>query len=269
MENYQLFMIADRQYRIDENIMLMKKIKTEIIKYEPIKLKLSILNSEYVRLNERLKKLDFAYKKYTDKNNLYYKSNIIQLLSEAIIEKDEQIKFANCLKEGNKNRNSNKLLVFLTSFKHFYQYQNELAYDTNNEKVSFFYVVYQYIKQYDKFKKNISFTIESNDIISVLLLKYEIEKRKMVEEVEKLNIELEDRRQFLWNYHKKWPILNQKLQEVQNKINQLSTSHEYMMYKQKIQEYSDLDIQNKNYQCQIENIKEINKQQYSKQKKCA
>lgn len=272
MENYQLFMIAERQNRIEKNNFKMKKLKQELKKmkpkYEIIAAQLILLVKEYSVLENQLKTLEEDYKKHKEKNVLYSKSNRIQLLSDKIAEREEQIKFNDCLTEWFCNKKS--VIAFLSSFKKFYQYKKQIAYEETNENITIFEVIYQYWKQYLILQNNEGLVFDSKNPILELSLKYEFEKRNMLEEVRKLDYELEERRQFLWNYKKNKSILKDELKEKATKIKQMINIRDYVIYNQKLKAYAELDVQNQNYQTQIDNITEISKVKcYEQQRKCA
>lgn len=259
MENYELFMIAERQNRIENNNFEIKKLKDEVEilkpKYKKYRSQMSFLANEYNDLQNQLKNLEEEYQKHKDTKTLYYKSERIQTLSEKITEQTEKIEFANCLNEGNQAKKY--IPVSIKSFINFYKYKKQLIQDEIHENLSFFFVLYEYLKYYYIFKCDKKYILESNNNISELLFKYEFEKKNMINEVEKLSSELEDRRNFLWSYEKKKSVLKSLIQDILNEIMQMTNSQDFIDYKQKTQKISELDVQNQNYQAQIENMLEI------------
>lgn len=271
MKNYELFMIAERQYRIDQNKFEIKKVQKEMEsigpRYDSIVSKIEFLTDEYSRLENKLENLESDYSKYKNKKVLYHKSEYIQLLSESLEKKEKQIQFTHCLEKSSKYKRN--ILIILYSFHLFYKCKKSALLEEKEGNVSFIHLLFQYGRQYYIFKKN-SCTIGKTYQTSELLSKYTFEKESLIAEIERLYLELEEIKKIIWGYPEQKIFLKNRLQEILNEIEKLYNLTDYIIYKQKEKELSDLYISNQNYQAQIEKLTEIDSEKsYVKEKRCA
>lgn len=271
MGNYQLFIVAERQNRIEKNNIKMSSLKDEIeelrIICEKDMEKIMLLKSEYNKVREELNCLEDEYSRLKDDKILYHKSDCIQSLSEAIAKKEKSIRFTDCLRECYNGKEN--ISLFINAFKKYNKYQKQLTVEEREEDLTIFEVIYEYVKQYLIFRKNKKQISDSPNIIAELLFKYEFEKRDIIDTVEKLNFQLEERKKFIKSFPTKKEELTNKLKELLNEIRFLATSESFVEYKEKLNEYSKLDEENNNYHKQIDNINNMNEKIYCKQKKCA
>lgn len=271
MGNYQLFIIAERQNRIEKNNIKMSKLEEELkcLKYgynEDIE-KITLLKNEYNKIRKELNNLEEEYEKLKDEKILYHKSNCIQALSEAIVKKEKSIRFTDCLRECYNGKEN--IILFINAFKEYNKYQKQVTIEEREEDITTFEVIYEYIKQYLIFRKNKKEISDSTNIIAELLFKYEFEKRNIIDTVEKLKFQLEERKKFIKSFSKKKVELTNKLKEILTEIKSLVTSDDFIRYNEKLNEYSLLNKENKNYYKQIENINVMSEKIYCKQRKCA
>lgn len=260
MVKYQLFVELDRQNRIEKNKLKIEQLKKicKVIQEENKKNPNSISNltKKYFELKKQIETLEKNYDKFKDKSSIYHKSDKIQMLSESIANKNEQIKFIECLRC---NYNKKSLLFILKSFRKYYQYKKQVTYEETEENILMFQVIRQYLKQYHVFNRNKKTLRKSNNTILEMLLKYEFEKKYMLEEVEKLLYEIEEQKNLIYNYSKIKKQLEEKLFKIISQINQIINSSTYLLYIQTTNEILKLQKENQIYQSQIQNMIEIGK----------
>lgn len=271
MGNYQLYIIAERQNRIEKNNIKKSSLKEEIEELRSIckkdMEKIMLLKSEYNKVREELNNLEDEYNRLSDDKILYHKSDCIQSLSEAIAKKEKSIRFTDCLRECYNGKEN--IVLFINAFKKYNKYQKQVTVEEREEDLTFFEVMYEYVKQYLIFRKNKKQISDSPNVIAELLFKYEFEKRDIIDTIEKLNFQLEARKKFIRSFPAKKEELTNKLKELLNEIRFLANSDNFVKYKEKISEYSKLEKENTNYQIQIEKVVNIDEKKYYKEKICA
>lgn len=256
MDQYQLFMISNREERIAKNIREMRKLKFQITTLRPQFDNLMVLKDEYSNVKQQLEELDEKYNYYQSKENLIQKSNNIQSLSDDVYEKGQKIAFANCFKDiGNKKG----IRRIISSFKNYYKYQKQVYQEEYNESVALPEVIYNYYKQYRIFKKDSFSIVDTNNLVPELLTMYKTDRKGKMDEMCHLNDELDDRRTFLWSYSKKKEKLTKKLEELSKQIDEIHNTEDYKKLKIKVGQYKELMEMNQGFQNQIDNMKEIGK----------
>ena len=254
MDQYQLFMISNREERIEKNIREMKKLRFQINGLKPKFDALMILKEEYSKLKQELEELEESYAVAKNKENLHQKSNYIQNLSEDVYEKGQKIAFANCFKDI---RNKKGIKRIISSFKNYYKYQKQVYQEEYGENIALAEVIYQYYKQYKIFKKDSFSIVDTNNLVSELLTMYKTDRKGKMDKMCHLNDELDDRRTLLWAYPKKKEMLTKKLDELSKQINEIKSSDDYKLLKLKVRKFEELREMNQGFQNQIDNMKEI------------
>lgn len=253
MDKLQLFMVAERKSRILSNRILIEKIKKEIeILNVSTIYPLNQLAHEHHLLDVELCELEESYGSQKDKSILFEKSELIQSLTDRTVLKTEQLGFMECLKEGLKEKNT--FLSLVTSFKKFYKYQKKLTEEDIYDNSSFMHILLLYLKQYyiySKYKKVFS---NEHSGIDDIINKVSNQKENMMEKIEELKTELEERSRIIRIYPKKKQKLQERLQEITEEMDKITKSCEYQLYQQKVVECLDLELLNQSYEGQIDNL---------------
>lgn len=258
MEDYQLFIIAERKNRIEKNNIKMNELKEKIKELkDTYNDDINKIALKYDRVKEELNELEEEYNKLSDDKILYHKSECIQLLSEAIAKKEKSIRFTDCLRECYSGKEN--ITLFLNAYKKYSKYQKQITMEEREKDIKRTVLIYEYIKQYLIFRKNKKEISNSPNIIAELLFKYEFEKRDLINTIENLKFQLMERQEFIKSFPNKRETLTNKLKEFLTEIKSLVISDIYVKYNEKIHEYSELEKENINYQVQIENINSMNK----------
>lgn len=259
MELYQAFMIAERQNRISKNKQKINEILLEFKKmkekYIGVVFKIDELKKEYLKIEKQLDLLNQDYITYTDENFIYDKSESIQLLSENIEFKEEQIQFAGCLKKAN----DKKLPMFLIGLMYFYKYKNCVEKEENCSKTCFIKVFHSYLKQYKVLKRTGLELNETN--ITSLISKYKTQKQGMIIELDKLMCQLDQRKNCIRKYSENKELMKNRTKEILSEIEKLSLSFDYKTYEQRKNEYNRLLKENDIYQAQIDSLISLNNSQ--------
>lgn len=255
MGKIELFIIKERQNRILKNKIRMDELDSEINQIRSVLLKIKELDNKYQDIKQQLKQLDEYYENNKSKEVLYRKSNDIQILSESIQNYEAKIQFNKCLQLGSKT--NKKIPMFLSGFKHFYKYKNEIELEENDKNVDFSNAIFSYLKQYRMFKKDKVSILHCNNILETLIFKYELEKKKQLSDVDKLTTELDERRVFLNTYSENRLKLEKELKTISYKMLNLKKLFDDPSHKEKIEEYIKLKDENQIYQTQIDALIDV------------
>lgn len=252
MGKLESFIIQERQNRILKNTIRMNELDSDINQIKSVLLEIKKMDKQYQDIEQQLKQLDEYYKNNKSKEVLYQKSNNIQVLSESIQNYEEKIKFTECLQLGSKT--NKKIPMFLSGFKHFYKYKNEIELEENDKNIDFSTAVFSYLKQYRMFKKDKKSILHCNHVLETLIFKYELEKKKELSDIDKLTVELDERRVFLNTYSQNRLKLENELKTLSCKMLKLKGLFNDPSHKQKIEEYIKLRDENQIYQTQIDTL---------------
>lgn len=176
------YMIQNRQVRINQNNQRISNLLNELnsdIKYQKCLKLIEKLEQKQVRIEKKLQTQEKQYQEKFKKQDMVSIGNQIQLIVEAIAEKEEVIEFIGMMLEVMKENKINKIKLFQKWCKR----RKQIMQEELDEKSFIGTELIQFIKIYSSIhfkQQNSSITITKQEKLKLLLDTYQMEKESLI-----------------------------------------------------------------------------------------